>query len=157
MSDERSISFQGEQFQVRGSVALMALMRFAHIAQVGTDSAEMEGLAAMYDLLESAIADEDWGRFQAHAVKTRATDKDLMLLVRKVIRGETDRPTQRPSGSSDGPDSTDQKSESEEPASPEPQGEEPVQLRVVRRLESEGRPDKALIVLQAQEAMSSAV
>jgi hypothetical protein len=157
VSDDRFVGFLGEQFKVRGSVALMALMRFAHIAQGGTDSGEMEGLAAMYDLLESAIDEGDWGRFQDHALKTRATDKDLMLLVRKVIRGETDRPTQRPSDSSDGPGSTEQKSESEEPVSPEPQVEEPVQLRVVRRLESEGRPDKAAIVLQAQEAMSSAV
>jgi hypothetical protein len=34
-----------------------------------------------------------------------------MLLVRKVITGQTDRPTSRPSDSSDGPDSTEPSSE----------------------------------------------
>ena len=140
MSDERFVSLKGEQFKVRNGIALMALMRFAHIAQAGTDSGEMEGLAAMYDLLESAIADEDWGRFQAHAVKARATDKDLMMLVRKVIRGEADRPTQRPSDSSDGPPRTRALSAVDSSS------------QVIARLEGQGRPDLANMARMASAA-----
>jgi hypothetical protein len=51
----------------------MALMRFAHVAKSGTDSNEMDGLAAMYDLLEPPSHPDEWDRFQAHAIKTRAT------------------------------------------------------------------------------------
>ena len=152
MSDAASVTFKGEQFRVSDSIALMALIKFAHVAKGGADSSEMDGLAAMYDLLETTIHEDEWDRFQTHAIKTRATDKDLMMLVRKVIRGETERPTSRPSDSSDGPEAV---AENSEDASSSPAD---LHLRVVQRLEAEGRPDKALMVLMAggQQAASVA-
>ena len=149
---ERFVSFKGEQFAVTFPVPPMALMEFAHIAVGDVDSNDMEGLNAMYELLESVIEPDDWQRFKRHAKKTRAVDKDLMMLVRKVIRGETDRPTVRPSDSSDGPEVTAPSSESEQDSA-EP---EDLQLRVVRREEALGRPDRALMVLMAHEAASAA-
>lgn len=147
MSDERFLTFKGEQFAVTFPVPPMALMEFAHIAVGDVDSNDMEGLNAMYELLESVIEPEEWQRFKRHAKKTRAVDEDLMGLVRRVIRGETDRPTVRPSDSSDGPVVTEPRSEFEQDSS------EPADLtmRVVRRLEAEGRPDKALLVLKTAE------
>src|SRR4051812_22683285 len=145
MSDERIVRLNGEDFRAAWPVPVMALAEFAHVSQGGADSNDMDGLAAMYDLFESVIEPEDWERFKRHAKKSRASDKDLMLLVRKVITGQTDRPTQRPSDSSAGPESTEQSSESVQ-ASSEPAD---LTLRVVQRLEAEGRPDKALLVLNA--------
>lgn len=150
VSDAATVTFKGEQFRVSDSIALMALIKFAHVAKGGTDSNEMDGLAAMYDLLSSAIAEDEWSRFQDHAIKTRATDADLMTLVRKVINRETERPTSRPSDSSDGPEITEPSSE-DDSSTPDT-----LSLRVVRRLEAEGRPDKALMVLMAGEMAGSA-
>jgi hypothetical protein len=146
VSDERVVRLKGEEFRAAWPVPAMALAEFAHVAQDGANSDDMTGLAAMYDLFESVIEPEDWDRFKRHAKKSRATDKDLMLLVRKVITGQTDRPTVRPSVSSDGPEVTAPSSESEQDSSEEPAD---LHLRVVRRLEAEGRPDKALLVFQA--------
>jgi hypothetical protein len=152
VSDERIVRFQGEAFLAEFPVPPMALMEFAHIAADGVDSSDIEGYAAMYDLLESVIKPEDWDRFKRHAKKTRATDADLQELVGKVVSGQTERPTGRPSDSSDGPTGTDLKSESAPEPSP---SEEPLHARVIRMHEKAGRPDKALIVLQAQEQQAA--
>jgi hypothetical protein len=145
---ERFVRLSGEEFRAAWPVPVMALAEFAHVSQGGADSNDMDGLAAMYDLFESVIDPEDWDRFKRHAKKSRATDKDLMLLVRKVITGQTDRPTVRPSDSSDGPEVTEPSSESEQDSS-EPSD---LTLRVVQREERGGRPDRALMVLMAHEA-----
>lgn len=142
------VQFKGEEFRATFPVPPMALMEFAHVAQDGTESGELEGLAAMYDLLESVIDPEDWLRFRKHAKKSRATDADLMLLTRRIIRGEVDRPTERPSDSSDGPSRTEPNSEGDS-SSLEPA------LRVVKREEASGRPDRALMVLMAHEARAA--
>lgn len=149
-AEGRVVRFMGEEFAAAFPVPPMALMEFASIAQGDVDSSDLAGLAAMYDLLESVIEPEDWARFKRHAKTSRASDKDLMLLVRKVITGQTDRPTLPASDSSDGPEVTEPSSE---PAS---SSQDDLTTRVVRRLEAEGRPDKALMVLMAAEAASAA-
>jgi hypothetical protein len=149
------VTLGGEEFRAAEKVPLMALMQFAHIGDKAArgDATEFEQWAVLYTLCESVIHADDWGRFQAAALREHADDKALMLIVRQVLRGETGRPTRRPSDSSDGPGSTP---ESSEPDSSSPEEEEPeprpdLHTRVVRRLEAEGRPDKALMVLMAQE------
>ena len=143
MSD-LSVEFAGERFAIRERVAVMALMRFANVAKAGTDSDDVEGLVAMYELLEHCIAPSDWLRFQEHALATAADDKELMGVVRRTIGVLSARPTSRPSDSSDGPTST------------APTSEDDDSLRVVRRLERDGRPDLALMVQMAQETRASA-
>ena len=142
MSD---VSFGGESFAAAESIGLMALMRFAHVARSGTDANDMAGLAAMYELLEQCIEPSDWERFQQTAMRTRATGDDLMRVVKDVIQAASARPTGRSSDSSDGPTATEPNSESSEAP----------YLRVVRRLEAEGRPDKAYMVELAQEAQAA--
>jgi hypothetical protein len=142
------IEFGGDTFRRADAVGLMALMRFAHVAKAGTDSNDLDGLAAMYELLEQCVHEDDWQRFQKTAMKVKAKGDDLMAVVKAVISGEADRPTSRPSDSSDGPIVIGQKSESEPPR--------PAYLRVVEREEQSGRPDRALMVLMAQEQMASA-
>jgi hypothetical protein len=138
------VEFKGETFRASDGIGLMSLMRFAHVAQGGTDANDMEGLAAMYDLLEQAIAADDWDRFQRHAMKVKAQGDDLMAVVQKVIQALAARPTSRPSDSSGGPTVTEPKSEAGSSS------------QVVQRLEDRGRPDLALMVTMAQEAASVA-
>lgn len=135
---ERSIEFAGEKFAVADRVGLMPLMRFAHLASAGVDSEDMEALAAMYDLLEQCLADEDWGRFQRAATKSRADGEALMGVVQKAIEVIGERPTGPASDSSGGPTVIEPKSVSV-PVSSEP-------LRLIRELEGQGRADKAEFV-----------
>ena len=122
----------------------MPLMRFAHVAREGVDSNDMEGLAALYDLLESVIADADWARFQKAAHRTRASGDELFDFVTSAFKALTGRPTREPSDSSDGPPIT---SSSSTDGSSSP---------VIARLEQQGRPDLALIVDQAERSRVSA-
>jgi hypothetical protein len=134
-----TVEFGGEQFVVADAIGVMPLMRFAHVAKSGTDSSDLDGLAAMYDLIEACIAPQDWDRFQRVAIKAKADDKDLFAVVREVMAMVSGRPTRRPSDSSDGPATTPPKSESED---------EPT-LRLVHDLEAKGRADKAEFVVMA--------
>lgn len=135
-----TIPFHGEDYRLADKMGLMPLMRFAKLARSGLDSQEMEGLAAMYDLLEQCIDPEDWARFEAAATRERDQGDELMAVVTKAIELMAARPTLRSSDSSDGPPNT---SGSSTGGSSSP---------VVRRLEQQGRAAQALIVEEAIEA-----
>lgn len=137
------IEFLGREFHLADVVGLMPLLRFAHAAQSGLDSADVEGMAAMYDLLEQTVIDEEWAAFQAHATKKRASDDDLMKFIQDTMTILGERPTRRSSESSDGPPATSGKSEDGSSA------------RVITRLEQRGRPDLALIVTKTMEARAA--
>src|SRR5690348_6239631 len=107
MPDGReTIEFHGEQFTLAEDVGTMPLLRFAKLAQDDTDSEDMAGLAAMYDLIEMCFDARDWQRFQAAATRHKAKGSELLAVVSQVFQVLAARPTQRPSDSSDGPLST---------------------------------------------------
>ena len=136
----RKVSFMGAEFAVADKIGLMPLMRFAKAAQSGLDSADLEGLVAMHDMIEQCIASDDWPRFEDHATKTRADDEELLQVIKDVQAILTGRPTSRPSGSSAGPQTIAPTSE-----------EDSSSLEVVRRLKSQGRPDLGMAVLRQVE------
>lgn len=143
------IEFGGETFAPsEQGIPLAALMRFAHVAKAGTDANDIDGLDALYRLLSKCIAPDDWERFLDTAEKTYAKGDDLMAVAKEVISGATKRPTSRPSDSSAGPLIVAPSSGADDSGKP--------YLRVVRREEESGRPDRALMVLMAQESMASA-
>jgi hypothetical protein len=131
----------GETFEIAERIGLMPMMRFAKAAKSGLDSSDMDGLAAMYDLLGQCIAEKDWPRFEAAADRARADGDELMGVVTRVFEVLSERPTRRPSDSSDGPSTI------------EPTSTGDSSSRVLARLE--GRPDLQLMVMQAQEARAS--
>lgn len=137
------LKFAGETFRMSESIGLMPLMKFAKVAKAGVDSDDLDGLAALYDLLEQCVAEEDWERFQATATKSRADGEKLMAVVSDVFEALSQRPTGRPSDSSGGPKPMHQNSEAVS------------SLRVVAREEAAGRPDRALMVLMAHEAQTA--
>jgi hypothetical protein len=138
------IDFAGERFTVADKIGLMPLMRFAKVAKAGVDSADLAGLAALYDLLAQCIADADWARFEAAADKSHADGEELMAVIGKVFEALAERPTSRPSVSSDGPMTTPPRSADDSSST------------VVQRLEQQGRPDLALLVSQSELARSAA-
>ena len=137
------ITFHGQEFHLADTMGLMPLMRFAKVARSGVDAQELEGLAAMYDLLEQCIEPDEWDRFVDLATKHRDQGDDLMEVVKETIETMSARPTERSSDSSDGPAPTSQNSTD---ASSSP---------VVRRLENRGRPDLALVVQEAEAARAA--
>src|SRR5215207_7382646 len=114
------------------------MMRFAKIAKSGVDANEMEGLAAMSDLLEVCLADsEEFNRFMDHCTRDRLDGDQMLERVKAVVERLNQRPTQR---SSDSPDGSNTTGTSTAAGSSSP---------VVRRLEQKGRPDVGLIVDEA--------
>lgn len=143
LADEDSIVFEGERFRIADKIGLMPLMRFAKVAKAGVDSNEMEGLAAMFDLLQQCVHPDEWVRFEQHANDTRADGDSLMMVTQDVMTKLSERPTKRPADTSDGSSTTS------------PNSTDDSSLRVVRRFESNGRPDLALLVTNVSEARAS--
>lgn len=140
-----TVEFGGEQFRTADRIGLMPLMRFAKIAKAGVDADDLEGLTSLYDLLEQCIHVDEWARFEKVADDTRAQGDELMKVVGDVFAALSARPTSLPSDSSAGQTSTPPKSVVDSSSQV-----------VVQRLEDQGRPDLANIVLMAQKAPSLA-
>ena len=138
-----TVEFFGEHFRIAERIGLMPLMRFAKVAKSGVDTNELEGLAVMYDLLEQCLAAEEWERFQAAADKNRADGDELMKIVSDVFEILSERPTQRPSASSDGPQTTTAKSTDGSSDA------EAMELLA-------GRPDLQVALLRRREFLTSA-
>lgn len=74
-----------------------------------TDAEQMSGrqaVAAFGNILEALIHPDDVEQFWEVAERERQTLDDLADTIEQILSGVTDRPTQRPSGSSDGPQPT---------------------------------------------------
>lgn len=103
-----TFEFEGEDFRVVDTVpSLLPLMQFA-AAMAATDdgSIDMNGLAAMYNMLRYCIEPADWARFERLAMKAKAGAEDLLPITETVWEAVTSRPTNGPSGSPDGPSNT---------------------------------------------------
>jgi hypothetical protein len=141
-----TVEFCGVQFRIAEKVAALPLMRFAKVAKAGVDATELDGMAAMYDLLEQVIHPDDWAKFERHADHERADGEQLLEVVQAVFVLLADRPTGRSSDSSDGPRTIEPSStaDSSSPGS-----------SVIARLNGSGRPDLALLVRKREESLTA--
>ena len=55
LSVEQHVEFFGESYRLAGKVGYLPLLKFAHYAAIGTDSGSMQGMAAMYEMLQSCF------------------------------------------------------------------------------------------------------
>lgn len=97
-----TFTFFGEEFRVAGEVGAMPLMQFAHAASSGLDTADMEGAAAIHDLLQDILHEEDWPRFCEQAKSNKASAELLLELATELMSALAGRPTRRQSASSAG-------------------------------------------------------
>jgi hypothetical protein len=134
-----TISLLGETFALPEQPNPMALMEYASLINSGVHPESFDGLAALHDLLEEYLGGE-WPRLRALAKKERVSADDLLDVVAMIHEVYADRPTGRPSDSSDGPTSTEVRSEGN------------VYGRAKRNLEAKGRPDLAVVVMDAEAA-----
>jgi hypothetical protein len=149
-----TVELAGRRFPIREQgVSLLALMRFATVAKAGGTSDDMEGLAALYALLRTCIAETSWDAFEDHANQVGADGEALMHVVTDAVTAAAARPTRRPLPSPGGRSTTAPNSAagSSSPASPVRQGDP----RVQADLETRGRPDLALVVQRAREASTA--
>lgn len=107
-----SIDFFGEQFTLHpdglNETAFMLFSRAARDADDGDVDNAGESLAAIMDMAESCIADDEQRKFVKVALKKRAKSTDYMPIIQALGEAGAERPTGRPSDSSSGPTSTEQ-------------------------------------------------
>jgi hypothetical protein len=96
----------GETFTVADHVGIIPLGMFAKAATSGADTSEMEGLAALVDVVGQCVVEDDVERFMALATKKRLDTELLMSIVKAVLEAQSGRPTERPSDSSGGSSTT---------------------------------------------------
>jgi hypothetical protein len=104
------------------------------------EETDTRSLTATKTLMRRMIDPEDFDSFWALAVKHRQGSADLLKLLQAVVESVTERPTQSPAVSSVGPVST------------VPRSGDDLSSPVIARLEGQGRPDLALVHVQAAEA-----
>lgn len=92
----------GAEIRIRGEIGLMPLMRFSAAASRGLNSDDIEGLAALYRVLESSIDERDWSTFRDLAEENNIDGDVLVDVVGGIIAELAGRPTKRLSDSSDG-------------------------------------------------------
>lgn len=136
--------FFGETFDLPERFNMRLFTRFGTLAQKGMDSSDIESVAMIDRLIDQSVRPEDVARFDEVCDRERPDFEELMEFVMGVVAEVTERPTKRPSDSSDGPTST--KDSSSDVSS----------LPVIARLEQSGRPDLALMVTKAQDSRVSA-
>jgi hypothetical protein len=135
--------FFGETFEAPERFNMRAFTRFAALAEQGIDDADMSAVAAVDRLITQSVKPEDLGRFDALCDKERPSVDELMEFIGTVISEVTDRPTERPSDSTDGPSTTATSSAADSSSA------------VIHRLEQEGRASVALMVMQQAESRGS--
>lgn len=95
----------GVTFVGDGRISMLDLSEFARLATKGVDSGSAEGVAILADVYLSLLGDSTYQKFRVHC-REHGTDGGVLVeILGGLIAEEADRPTSRPSDSSDGPPS----------------------------------------------------
>lgn len=140
---EDEVAFGWFGTQVRISHDFGELVFTDWVEEFGTlKETDPRSIGSVKALMRRTIHPDDFEEFWRLAVAHRQNSEDLAGLFQSILASVTERPTKRPSSSSDGP----------VPTGPSYAAGSP--LRVVDRLEAQGRPDLALAVVKAQEHLT---
>lgn len=154
-AEDLTFGYFGAEYRVHPDAGELALVDFLDLAAAieiaadGTPTPEQLGegarqVKAIVDALRELVHPDDFAAFWKAAKAHRQTIEDLTEVAMGLAAAAADRPTERPSDSSDGPQRT-------EPSSTADSSSQDKRLSVARRLEEQGRPDLALVVLDAPE------
>jgi hypothetical protein len=72
-------------YRMAEKTGLMPLLKFAHVSSKGVDSADLEGMAALYDMIRDSIHEDEWDRFERDATEAKADDKEIFAVVQAVV------------------------------------------------------------------------
>jgi hypothetical protein len=146
--------FKGEYFQPSNRINERRVRKMARLLTAGQKAAEKgeDAEAGQFlmqlkemedDLVNMCLRPEDIERFDALCDEHGSTEDELRAFMAASIAEHAERPTSRPSVSSDGPISTP------------PSSEVDSYSQAIAQREQEGRPDLALVLLQTQEQRSA--
>lgn len=138
-SEDVTFGFFGHQMRVNPTFGELELVDFMDAAGA-VDVNNSASFRLLKDLLRSTVHPDDFDAFWKAAKQHRQGVEDLMKIAYQVIEAVTARPTGQPTDSSDGQPSTAANSTGDS------------STRVIRRLEAQGRPDLAVVAMQAAEA-----
>jgi hypothetical protein len=99
---DRKVALLGVKFKLADKVGVAPMILLAVAGKKGIDSADAEGVVALHDLISDCIAEDEYDRFWAHAVKSKADMEDLQQFIKDAMEALSARPTGSPSGSSAG-------------------------------------------------------
>ena len=122
--DERltfTIGSDKSEFYVTNDLGFIPFGQFAQAATNGLDTADMEGAAAVMDMMHDMIddnpgdgkkdsertAEQEWARFKQVCRTHKITMDVLLEVIGAVFTAESGRPTEQPSDSSDGQSKTE--------------------------------------------------
>lgn len=105
LDDTDSVEFGGTRYRVAESLPLVPLMRFAH-AQSTADTDPIRFMGAAWSMISKLVAPEQVEAWADHAEKLNPSIEDLLEFIQDAIGVVSDRPTERSSGSPDGPQAT---------------------------------------------------
>lgn len=117
---DRKVGLLGVQFKLAEKVGVAPMILLAVAGKKGIDSADAEGVVALHDLISDCIAEDEYDRFWAHAVKAKADMDDLQQFIKDAMEALSARPTGSPSGSSAGRRPTSANSRASSPATDTP-------------------------------------
>jgi hypothetical protein len=143
------VDFFGERFAVPARINQRLVVKFGRIAAEGGDTEHtdparaLEAAIVLDKMVEQSVRAEDRQRFEDVCDRECPTDEELMGFVASVMAAVSRRPTSPPSGSSGGRTVTPQSAEVDSYS------------QVIEREEAAGRPDRALMVLMAQESSTT--
>ena len=107
------VEFLGEMFELKaGGVTGYKLARFALAVRRAEENNILTNVSAPLEFVEASLAEHERGRFHALADAKDAELDDIQHVIDQLWGTKTDRPTERPSDSSGGPQNTDPSSTS---------------------------------------------
>lgn len=89
------VTVADKEFKLAEELSLMAA---AKMSLMQDDDEEMD-LEALYLLMQSIIADEDWKKFERFVITKRVSAEDLIGVIAGGLEAISGRPTGEPSGS----------------------------------------------------------
>jgi hypothetical protein len=114
--DDGKIEFCGELFSLPERISFMPMLMFAKAAKSGLSTGDMDGLAALYDMIHGCLEPGDGERFDRVALENRASDTQLMDVVTRIMEAVNARPTEPQSGSTSQERNASQKSKGRLPS-----------------------------------------
>ncbi len=90
-----------QDFRLAEDVGIMPLMEWAAAAE-GSEDESSRSLVAIFYVLEDTVHEEDWNEFREFGRKNKAQAGDYGKFINAALEALAGRPTEEPSGSSDG-------------------------------------------------------
>jgi hypothetical protein len=99
---QREFDLDDVTWVCEGDISVLDLSEYARLATQGVDSDSPEGMAILADVY-SGLLGGSYQKFREHCRKNGTGSDVLVNIIGDLITDAADRPTNRPSDSSDGP------------------------------------------------------